>query len=54
MTQETKRIKLVQTKLALAEKYDNLARLTKSKPRRKRLLHHAEDFRRQAQQLSLP
>jgi hypothetical protein len=54
MSQENKNAKLIQTKLALAQKHENLAHVTKSKPKRKRLLHHAQDFRRQAEQLSRP
>jgi hypothetical protein len=44
--------KLAQVKLALSRKYVNLAKAAKSRPRQKRLLHHAESYRRQAEDLS--
>ncbi len=49
---ETTQAKLAQTKLALAKKYENLARLSGSKPRRQRLLNRAEGYRRQAEQIA--
>jgi len=52
MTAENNNAKLAQVKLALARKYVNLARLSGSKPRSKRLLNHAHRFRRQAADLS--
>ena len=52
MTTENRHAKLVQTKLALARKYGNLARTVSSKPRKKRLLHEAARYRRQVQDLS--
>ena len=51
MTLLQDRAKLIEVKLALAAKYDNLAKVVKSKPRRKTWLHHAEKFRRQAKDL---
>lgn len=51
MTLQQDRAKLVQVKLALAAKYENLAKVVKSKPRQKTWLHQAEKFRRQAKDL---
>ena len=51
MTLLQDRAKLVQVKLTLAAKYENLAKVVHSKPRRKTWLHQAEKFRRQAQDL---
>ena len=51
MTMQQDRAKLIQVKLALAAKYENLAKVVKSKPRQKTWLHQAEKFRRQAQDL---
>ncbi|HVA51628.1 MAG TPA: hypothetical protein VNH11_35130 [Pirellulales bacterium] len=39
---------LVEVKLALAEKYESLAKQSGSKPRQKRYLHRAERYRGQA------
>ncbi|MGA2799252.1 MAG: hypothetical protein ABSE63_16855 [Thermoguttaceae bacterium] len=44
--------KLVQTKLALAQKCDRLIKTCKSKPKQQTLKNQAERFRRQAEQLS--
>jgi hypothetical protein len=44
--------KLAQVKLALAAKYDRLAKVVKSVPRRKTYLYQAARFRRQAADLS--
>jgi hypothetical protein len=52
MSTEGKHAKLVETKLALAKKYENLAAVVSSKPRKKRLLHHVARYRRQAADLS--
>ena len=52
MNTEGKHAKLIKTKLALAEKYENLAAVVSSKPRKKRLLHQVARFRRQAADLS--
>jgi hypothetical protein len=43
---------LAEVKIALAKKYENLAQLTKSIPRKKNLLVHAGRFRRQAERLA--
>jgi uncharacterized protein YfaQ (DUF2300 family) len=43
--------KLAQVKLALAEKYEHLAAVVKSKPRRKVWLRMADKHRRQAADL---
>jgi hypothetical protein len=43
---------LVQVKLALADKCDRLAKISKSTPRRTSMLHQAARFRRQAADLS--
>ncbi len=52
MSQADVTLKLAQTKRALAEKYENLAKLAGSQPKRKKFLHSAEKYRRQAEQLS--
>jgi hypothetical protein len=52
MSEPTKNTKLIQTKLALAEKYERLAALSGSQPKTKRMLHHAARFRRQAADLA--
>lgn len=52
MNQMDNNLKLVQTKLNLAQKYENLARLAGSRPKRKKYLHDAEKYRRQAERLS--
>ena len=43
---------LVETKLALARKYERLAKAAKSLPRQKKCANRAESYRRQAQMLS--
>lgn len=43
---------LVKVKLALAEKCERRAKLTKSSPQRSTLVYHAARFRRQAADLS--
>ncbi len=43
--------RLAEVKLALARKYDNLARLAGSRPKQKTLRNHAADFRREAADL---
>jgi hypothetical protein len=52
MSTEGKHAKLVEIKLALAKKYGNLAAAVSSKPRKKRLLHQAARYRRQAADLA--
>jgi hypothetical protein len=47
-----KNVKLAQTKLALARKYEILAKVSGSKPRRARMARHAERYRRQAEDLA--
>jgi hypothetical protein len=44
--------KLVKVKLALAEKCDRIAKITKSTPKAKTMVYHAARFRRQAADLS--
>lgn len=43
---------LVEVKLALARKYDNLAKLAGSIPKQKTFKHHAARFRREAAKLT--
>ena len=43
---------LAEVKRKLAERYERLAKVTGSRPRRKRMLHHAATYRRQASDLS--
>jgi hypothetical protein len=45
-------VKLVQVKLALARKCENLAKSVHSKPRRASMLRQAAKFRRQAADLA--
>ena len=52
MTKKATISKLAETKAALAAKCERLANLTLSKPKRKTLLHHADSYRRQAEQLA--
>jgi hypothetical protein len=42
---------LAQTKEMLADKYERLAKTTKSKPKRQRFRHRFESLRRQAQRI---
>jgi hypothetical protein len=51
MTKQAVASKLAQTKTALADKYYNLAKVAKSKPKQNRFLHHADKYRRQAEDL---
>jgi hypothetical protein len=44
--------KLVQVKLALARKHENLAKLSGSIPKQKTYQHHAAKFRREAADLA--
>ena len=50
MSQADVTLKLAQTKRA-GQKYENLAKLAGSQPKRKKFLHSAEKYRRQAEQL---
>jgi hypothetical protein len=43
---------LVDVKTMLAEKYERLAKVTPSVPKRARMLRHAKHYRRQAEQLA--
>lgn len=52
MTTEHKSAKLVQAKLALAEKYERLAKVANSVLKRRTFTHRAEKYRRQAEELS--
>ncbi len=54
MTLQQDRANLRDVKLALAKKYEHLAKVVKSKPRQKKWLHQAEKFRRQAEDLTHP
>jgi hypothetical protein len=51
MTLKQDRDNLVRVKLALAEKYENLASTVNSKPRQASYLRHVARFRRQAADL---
>ena len=44
--------KLAKIKVALAEKYERLAKITPSVPRRATMLRHAKSYRRQAELLA--
>ncbi|NLX96651.1 MAG: hypothetical protein GXY83_10785 [Rhodopirellula sp.] len=50
MSKAAKSNHLAEVKMALARKYDNLARIAKSKPRRRVLLNRAIQYRREAAQ----
>ena len=52
MNRKQRAERLAQTKLALAKKYENLAKTAGSVPKRKQFLHKAERYRRQAADLS--
>jgi hypothetical protein len=52
MTKQETTQKLIQVKLALAKKYDNLAKVAKSTPEQQKLRRRAERFRHQAADLS--
>lgn len=43
--------KLIEVKANIAKKYQRLAKVAKSKPRRERMVRHAENYRRQVQNL---
>jgi hypothetical protein len=51
VSEKVKKTKLVEVKKALARKYDNLAKVSKSKPKKQTFLLHAERYRRQANDL---
>jgi hypothetical protein len=44
--------KLAKIKIALAEKYERLAKITPSVPKRATMLRHAKSYRRQAELLA--
>jgi len=44
--------KVVETKLALAQKYDRLAKVASSKVKKRTYLHKARTYRRQVEELS--
>jgi hypothetical protein len=46
------RANLAEVKRKLAERYERLAKVTGSRPRRKRMLHHAATYRRQSLELA--
>ena len=48
MTHQSHIENIVEVKTALADKYERLARMRRSKPAKQRLLRHAERFRHQA------
>jgi hypothetical protein len=48
MAKKTQAENISEVKTALADKYERLARVRRSKPARARLLRHAERFRSQA------
>jgi hypothetical protein len=52
MSTEGKYAQLIAIKLALVKKYENLATVVTSKPRKKHLMHQAGRYRRQAADLS--
>ena len=52
MTQREDHAKLAKVKLAMAEKYENLARLSGSKPQQRVYLNRAGKYRRQAADLT--
>jgi hypothetical protein len=52
MTKKSQTKNLVQVKTQLAEKYERLARVRKSKPARENLLRHADRFRSQAMNIA--
>jgi len=51
MTVQGEISRLVKTKLALVEKYQRLAKASRSRPKQKRLIRQAERLRRQAEDL---
>lgn len=47
-SEQRRQQKLIDVKLAMAQRYETRARLTGSRPRRASLLHHAASYRKQA------
>ena len=54
MTKQSTQERLAQTKKALSEKCMRLAKVCHSRPKRAKLLRHAESYRQQAEQLARP
>jgi hypothetical protein len=52
VTKKTNTERLVKVKIMLAEKYERLAKVTPSVPRRATMLRHAKSYRRQAELLA--
>jgi hypothetical protein len=52
VTKNAKKENLIRTKLNLAEKYQQLAKATASRPKRKTHLWHAARYRHQAEQIA--
>jgi len=52
MTKQSQAKNIVEVKTALADKYERLARMRRSKPARLRLLRHSERFRAQAENIA--
>ena len=52
MSKKTNIEKLVKVKIMIAEKYERLAKVTPSIPRRATMLRHAKNYRRQAESLA--
>jgi hypothetical protein len=52
MTKQSQAKNIVEVKTALADKYERLARMRRSKPARLRLLRHSERFRAQAENVA--
>jgi ethanolamine ammonia-lyase small subunit len=52
MTKQSETKNIVEVKTALADKYERLARMRRSKPARLRLLRHSERFRAQAENVA--
>lgn len=52
MTKTESKRRLAEVKLALARKYEHLARVAHSQPKRKQFQYHAARYRREAERLS--
>ena len=52
MSKKSNTEKLAKIKIMLAEKYERLAKITPSVPRRATMLRHAKSYRRQAELLA--
>ena len=51
MNEKQQRARLAQVKTAIADKYERLARISGSRPRRERMMRHAATYRRLAADL---